>query len=271
MVAVDVKEIGAKALHLAKSKPPALTTGMIVFLAFLYFGDTSGRWRDANVLNRDALLELEIGRISMYPLFHLSFLHLLVNLVSFIPLLGMYESVHGTVRTGIVLNVTAVLAGIAYCIIMIILGSDTAVAGASGWVFTWLAYFAWKQHEVNPKITLAGRIPMLTWATPLIPLVLSAIVFPSSSLLGHVLGLLVGYAYGMGYINFLIEPSTNVVEWIESKITPVIAILSYIVTWVTEVEARQLRTQSVGNILPISQPGSSIAASNGPGHVLGSE
>lgn len=271
MVAVDVKEIGAKALHLAKTRPPALTTGMVVFLVFLHFGDTTGSWRDSNVLNRDALLDLQVGRLSMYPLFHLSIVHLLVNLFSFIPLLGMYESVHGTVRTGIVLNVTAVLAGIPYCIIMIILSNDTAVAGASGWVFTWLAYFAWKQHEVHPKITLAGRIPMLTWATPLIPLVLSAIIFPGSSLLGHVLGLLIGYIYGMGFIDVLIEPSTNVVEWIESKITPVISFLSYIVTWVTEVEARQLRTQAVGNILPISQQPSSIASISGPGHVLGSE
>lgn len=270
MATVSIEEVKTKALQLAKTRPPALTTGMIVFLVFLYCADVTGSWRDRNVLYRGALLDLELGRISMYPLFHVNMVHLLVNLFSFIPLLGLYESVNGTVRTGIVLNVTAVLAAIPYCLIMIALDNDTAVAGASGWVFTLLAYFAWKQHEIHPKVMIANRIPMFTWASPLIPLVLSALIFPGSSLLGHVLGLAVGYAYGMGLINFLIEPSTNVVEWIEARITPVIAVLSFIVTWVTEVEARQLRTQTVGYVLPVSQTQSDIAANNGPGHVLGS-
>jgi hypothetical protein len=47
-------------------------------------------------------------------------------------------------------------------------------------------------------------------------LVVEALV-PSSSFLGHVCGLVVGYAYGLEYLKFLAPPD-KILRWVEGKL-----------------------------------------------------
>lgn len=73
-----------------------------------------------------------------------------------------------------------------------VLHANTAVLGASVWFFLLLGMEAVRTYRTNPHFTIATyNIP--TWTTPLfLVIVLSALV-PSSSLLGHLCGLVVGY------------------------------------------------------------------------------
>ncbi len=92
---------------------------------------------------------------------------------------------------------------------------------------------------------------------------------PGSSFIGHFLGLIVGYACklipslppakctsinifflflgALGYLDKLIEPSSKVVEFIESKIEFVIALIPSQFKYYKEVQARETRFQPFSN------------------------
>lgn len=64
--------------------------------------------------------------------------------------------------------------------------------GASVWFFLLLGMEAIRTYKTNPHFTIATyNIP--TWTTPLFLVVVTSALVPSSSLLGHVCGLVVGY------------------------------------------------------------------------------
>lgn len=64
--------------------------------------------------------------------------------------------------------------------------------GASMWVFLLLGMEAIRTYKTNPSFTISTyNIP--TWITPLLLVVVTAALLPSSSFLGHLAGLLVGY------------------------------------------------------------------------------
>lgn len=61
------------------------------------------------------------------------------------------------------------------------------------WVFLLLGVEAIQTFKSNPKFTIASyNIP--TWTTPLMLLLVVEALMPSSSFLGHICGLVVGYA-----------------------------------------------------------------------------
>lgn len=94
-----------------------------------------------------------------------------------------------------------------------------------------------------------------TWSLPFIPLVITAIIMPGSSFIGHTLGLLAGYALSMKYLDPLIEPSTKAVEFIETKLARLIDLIPPQITYIREVQARELRASQFDD-LPISEVGS---------------
>lgn len=97
-----------------------------------------------------------------------------------------------------------------------ILHSNNGVMGASVWFFLLLGAEAMRTYRTNPHFTIATyNIP--TWATPLILIVIIAALVPSTSLLGHVAGLAVGYVCGLGYLKFL-SPPEKVLRWVEARL-----------------------------------------------------
>lgn len=85
--------------------PPALTSGLTVFMAIIYvislaIPSLSESWS----LQSTALTNFELGRLSTFPMVHINLIHLLMNSWALVPLLRTFESINGTVRTGIVLN-----------------------------------------------------------------------------------------------------------------------------------------------------------------------
>lgn len=252
--------------QLGLKRPPAITTGLLAFMVLLYGLSFGFAVVDTLKLTPSALTSINLNRLSFYPCVHFNVIHLVLNLIALAPLLCDFELRNGTVRTGIVLNVLAVFPGIVYCLVTLALKDSTAVAGASGWVFSLLAYTSYKQSTVSPTVAVGGLFAVPTVALPLVVLLLTSLLLRGSSLLGHTIGLAFGYMLGLGFLNVLIEPTTHVVEWIEKKLNVGIQFLAYIVRFVEEVEARELRAAPHGELLPTS-----IAATGGPGHVLGAE
>ncbi|KAL2134619.1 hypothetical protein VTI74DRAFT_11361 [Chaetomium olivicolor] len=199
---------------------PLFTRAMIVAIVLFEFLCLQ-RWWD--VRQWGALIPDEIGfatlyRINTFPLIHLNAFHALMNVVALMPLLERFESEYGTL-TSLALffgPLTSLPAFIYIGAEKWVLGSNTAVMGASIWVFLLLAMEAVRASKVNPYFAIAGtNIP--TWTPPLIMVLLMAFLVPSSSALGHFAGLVVGYIGGLGYVKYLAPPEWAL-RWIEGKL-----------------------------------------------------
>jgi glycosylphosphatidylinositol transamidase len=98
------------------------------------------------------------------------------------------------------------------------------------WVFTLLAMEAMKTYKANPYFML-GDTKIPTWITPLVLVLFTSVLVPSTSFLGHICGLLFGYGCklpqrimdngltitgGLGYLKFLAPPE-KILRWIEGK------------------------------------------------------
>ncbi len=65
-------------------------------------------------------------------------------------------------------------------------------------------------HSIGPY-----KIP--TWTTPLILVLITSILIPYVSLVGHLCGAAIGYLWGLGYIKFLV-PHEKILRWVENKL-----------------------------------------------------
>ncbi|KAK9235546.1 hypothetical protein V1525DRAFT_259784 [Lipomyces kononenkoae] len=153
-------------------------------------------------LNTKAILHGGIYRLVTYPLVHQNFAHVFFNLVALVPVLSSFEEETGTIGTAGCLFLFSVVPGLAYVITALIFSSTAITLGASGWVFTLMAYFSLIDYAMRPTIYITPSIQIPTWSTPIITLVIIALLLPGSSFLGHLYGLLTGYGYGLGYLNF---------------------------------------------------------------------
>jgi hypothetical protein len=62
-----------------------------------------------------------------------------------------------------------------------------------------------------------GPYKIPTWTTPLILIVLTSILVPHVSLVGHLCGAGLGYLWASGYIKFLV-PHEKILRWVETKL-----------------------------------------------------
>lgn len=90
-----------------------------------------------------------------------------------------------------------------------------------------------KQHKTTPKFRYAplsthscilysqhppsvGPYQIPTWTTPLLLVVVTSILVPNVSLIGHLCGAGIGYLWASGYIKFLV-PHEKILRWLETK------------------------------------------------------
>lgn len=233
---------------------PALSVGLCIFtfLALLvdtYFGTAISH---AVSLYPYAPAHFDMNRLSMYLLFHQGLFHWLFNIIALFTPLAMFERAHGTVYTGITLNLLAVVAGLQYCILGVFLYPETHVIGLSGVVFSFMSFYAYKEHQVQPVLytfKFQGRehsIPTLY--SPIFFLFVTSILLPGSSFFGHLAGMSTGYLLAMDYLRILYPPS-KVVLFIEKKLSTPISCLQSVVTYYTEAEAVEFRGVSYNPIL----------------------
>ncbi len=101
----------------------------------------------------------------------------------------------------------------------------------SVWVFLLLSAEVMKQHKTNPNFRYARSRPALetlltlysvgpykipTWTTPLILVIVTSILVPNVSFIGHLCGAGIGYLWASGYIKFLV-PHEKILRWVETK------------------------------------------------------
>ncbi|KAE8450044.1 putative rhomboid protease [Mollisiaceae sp. DMI_Dod_QoI] len=153
-----------------------------------------------------------------FPLVHAGFFHALMNLLALTPLLERFEAEYGTLTTlALFLGPLSTIPALLYTFIERgVLGMNTAVLGASIWVFTLIAMEAVKTYKSNPFFII-GTVQIPTWITPFVMVLFVSFLIPNTSFLGHVCGLLFGYGWGLGYLKFLAPPDWAL-RWIEGKL-----------------------------------------------------
>jgi membrane associated rhomboid family serine protease len=210
---------------------PLFTRGIIAVLALLWVLSVQSIW---NVRAWGALIPDQVSftaayRLSTYPLVHLNFFHAFLNILALTPLVERFEREYGTLTSlGLFFGPLTTLPGVLYLIVdSVILRRNTAVMGASIWVFLLLGMEAMRTYRTNPYFSIGSQqIP--TWTTPLAMVFVVAVMVPSTSLLGHLCGLGVGYVCGFGLLKYLAPPEWAL-RWIESRLN-LLSILPHFVS-----------------------------------------
>lgn len=197
-----------------------LCTRVLIFAIFaLWLASIPLTWLRAWA----ALIPQEVGLTTMYrlntfPLMHLGFFHLIFNVLALTPLLERFEAEYGTLVTLVLFTgpFGTLPGGIYVLIERGILRSNTAVQGASIWVFLLLANEAMKTYKANPHFSI-GPYKIPTWSTPLFLILVISVLIPNTSLLGHLCGAAIGYLWALSYIKFLVPPE-KILRYIEGKL-----------------------------------------------------
>ncbi|KAI5970188.1 RBD2 [Candida margitis] len=224
---------------------PALTAGLPIFTLILcFFKSALGFEFSSLILYPRSPLEFNLNAISLYSLVHVGYLHWFLNICTIFTPLAMFEKRHGTVYTGITLNLLTVIAALQYCLVGLIFYPDTGVVGLSGVAFSFIAYMAYKEHQHKPVLETfnigSREIKIYTLAAPFIAAVVCLIVFPASSLPGHLAGISTGFLLAKGYINKLYPPSSVILK-IENVVAPGISLIGQLVSYHKEEDAVNVR------------------------------
>lgn len=262
------------------SQLSALTVGLVPFTFVLFLIDSISNQSLSHKfsLYPGAPLHFDLNRLSFYLLFHQNLVHWLFNIIALCSPLHYFEKSHGTIYTGITLNLLAVIAGLQYCIVGLLFSNDVHVIGLSGVVFLFLSFYAVKEYQYKP-IIYRGRVGSVdiiipTLYSPFISLILVTVIFPGSSFFGHLAGISAGYLLGFDKLKFLYPP-LKVVVFIEQKLSKLIKLLDGVVDFIGEEDGMNLRnvaytpmlTRDVeAGVLPTTD---STSGFDGPGHVLG--
>ncbi|KAI1412697.1 hypothetical protein F5Y13DRAFT_162510 [Hypoxylon sp. FL1857] len=199
---------------------PLFTRAMILVMTAFWLAGLQSAW---DVRQWGALIPNELGfttmyRINTFPLIHINFFHALFNILSLTPLLERFENEFGTL-TSLALffgPLTTIPAVIYIFIEKFILRGNTAVMGASIWVFLLLGVEAIRTFKTNPYLVI-GTHHVPTWTTPLVLVLVIEALIPSTSFVGHLCGVGTGYLFGLGYLKFLYPPE-KILRWIEGRL-----------------------------------------------------
>lgn len=253
---------------------PALTVGISLFTFALLLVDLGTGHSLAHKFSLFPLapIKFDLNRISFYLLFHQGLIHWALNVAGLFTPLSIFEKTHGTVYTGITLNLLAVTAALQYSLVGLLLFPHTHVIGLSGVVFSFFSFFAYKEHQLKPVIytfKLQGReysIPTLY--SPFVALLVTLIILPGSSFFGHLAGISSGYLLAMDKLKILYPPS-KVILWIENKLAGPIGLLDGVVVYYKEQDSVDARGISYTPILTQDEESGSTQPFVGSGHVLG--
>lgn len=236
---------------------PLFTRAIILLIGFFWILELQPAW---DVIQWGGLVPKEVGlstmyRLNTYPLIHINFFHALFNMLALTPLLERFEAEHGTLLTAAMFGgPLSTLPAAAYLLVERgILRGNTAVQGASVWVFVLLGAEAMKAFRASPTFGI-GPYHVPTWTTPILLLVFVSILVPNTSFLGHICSLGVGYIYGLGYLKILAPPE-KILRWIEGKLNLLGRLPHYV--------SVDQKTYGRYGVLPTSNPSSAASVGDG--------
>jgi len=160
-----------------------------------------------------------------WSFFHFDLLHLLMNLVAFIPLGSMLEQRIGTLQSlHLFLVILPVVSGLLYFLTAMsgsLLGLHllqgplySCVAGLSGSIFslividTVFTFYHQRQNQQQHRVLCFFTVPLLYYPWAL--LLFIQLLIPQASFLGHLVGMLTGYFYCWGWLAWLQLPESVV-------------------------------------------------------------
>ncbi|KAJ4705480.1 Rhomboid family protein [Melia azedarach] len=166
----------------------------------------------------------QVYRIYSSIVFHGSLLHVLFNMLAFVPLGSELERIMGSIRMLYIIILLATSNAIFHLLIALVVGHnplhslehlmDECAIGFSGVIFSLIVIETRLSGAQSRSVFGLFNVPA-NWY-PLILLVLFQLLMPNVSLLGHLCGILSGFAYTYGLFNFLI-PGTSFYSAIESS------------------------------------------------------
>ncbi|KFZ22657.1 hypothetical protein V502_02859 [Pseudogymnoascus sp. VKM F-4520 (FW-2644)] len=185
-------------------------------------------------------------RTNTFPLIHANLFHAFLNTIALVPLLERFETEHGTLTSLLLFfGPLSTIPAIIYVVLERgVLRGNTAVLGASLWVFLLLGMEAIKTYRTNPHFKV-GTVQVPTWTTPLVLAVFISVLVKNTSFLGHLCGLAVGYLFGLGYLKFLAPPE-KILRWVEGKMNLLGRLPHYV--------SVDQKTYGRFGVLPVSTP-----------------
>lgn len=247
---------------------PVISTGVTCFMILTYISSIFSPNIISNwSLSPNSLLNGNTTSLTTFPLIHVNFLHLLSNIIVLYHPLSQFENSHGSLHTALLLNTLGAITGIAFTIISLILNyigieSDdslnVSILGSSGWAFTFLTINCCYNSINNPYTTIYNthyNVP--TIFLPLIYLIISFILVPSSSFLGHFVSIILGVLIFKNYIAFLAIPPFNLLGKIENlnifkySIESIFPIELFKWTWENDVKEIRYQLTDFNNPNPI--------------------
>lgn len=213
---------------LPKPPYPVISTGVCGFMVLTWLAT----FFNNNIINNwsfspNCLLNnFETYRFNTFPLVHLNFLHLFFNLITLYYPLSEFEKSHGSLHTAIILNTLGAVTAIAYTITSYILVylnlSDEnilniSILGSSGWVFTFLTVHCC-YRSINQSLILINHfnINIPTLYLPLIYLLVSSILIPNSSFIGHLISIVLGVLIFKKVVSLITIPPFNILDKIDN-------------------------------------------------------
>jgi hypothetical protein len=153
-----------------------------------------------------------VWRLFTSPFFHSGFLHLALNMSAWVPLGSSLERCVGSVQFFHLTVVFALLGGSLHALAGASAGHAGAgrecAVGLSGVIFSLVVV----DSHLSPaqSRSLFGFVTVPTRYYPLALLAVLQLLLPAASLLGHLAGVLVGYAFVWGWLNWLVLSSAAV-------------------------------------------------------------
>jgi membrane associated rhomboid family serine protease len=151
---------------------------------------------------------VQFWRLFTAPLFHIGFMHVALNMMAWTQLGPSLERLVGTLQFVWLTLVFAALGGLLHSLAGVSGGSHECAVGLSGVIFSLVVV----DSHLTPTATrtLFGIVNVSTRWYPLALLAALQLLLPSASVLGHLAGVLVGYAYCWGYLNWAVLSPTAV-------------------------------------------------------------
>lgn len=159
----------------------------------------------------------EVYRTYTSTVFHMSILHLVFNMLALAPISGGLERILGSVRYSHVLFIIATCNGLLHMVIALVVAHnpihpDTSFMkqcsiGFSGMIFAMIVMETSLSGSQSRSIFGLFNVPAKWYAWIL--LILFQLLMPNVSLLGHLCGILSGFAYTHGLFNPLLFGSST--------------------------------------------------------------
>ncbi len=224
-------------------------TGMIVVYIASLFNEEI---RSDMALRPDSLFHItELPRLSSYVWVHSGFFHIFFNVLSLWAPLAEFERTNGTFHTALVLSILATAAAVPYCLFGSLFFPNTAVLGASGWVFSLIAYFSYVNSLDHRTVKFFNSWEVPTLSIPFIFMLTVFLMVPNSSLIGHFLGIVVGFILAKGWFVPLTVLPFNLMDKIEARLSALIDRLPGIFNYVRESSVKDSRYKYSSSALPL--------------------